>query len=470
MLARLPLRTRLVAGTVLLVALGLLVAGAAATAALRGYQLQRVDAQLAEAAASPVLRRDLDREQDGPRGGRGPRGRLPGELHRALLDAEGRVLVDADRGRSGGPELPALPAGEAARLGLRPFTVDDAGGDGQWRVVAVPLRAAGEPATLLVAADLGPLDDTVDRLVVFQVLLGALVLGGVGALGLVLVRSSLRGLVEVEQAATAVAGGRLDSRVPERHPATELGRLGRSFNRMVSQVQAAFAAREASEQRLRRFVADASHELRTPLTSIRGFAELYRQGAVREPEDVARALGRIEDEAVRMSGLVEDLLTLARLDEQRPLDLVDVDLAVVAADAVHDARAVQPSREVVLDVHGPVVVRGDDARLRQVAANLLTNALQHTPAEAAVRVTVRRDDDVVVLEVADEGPGMPPDAAARVFERFYRADASRTRASGGSGLGLSIVSSIVTAHGGRVELDTQVGRGAVFRVVLPGPR
>jgi two-component system OmpR family sensor kinase len=291
----------------------------------------------------------------------------------------------------------------------------------------------------------------------------------VSGLGYLVVRTSLRPLVDVEEAAAAVAAGDLDRRVPERDPRTEVGSLGASFNRMVAQVQAAFATRAESEARLRRVVADAGHELRTPLTSIRGFAELHRQGAVTEPAEVSRLLRRIEDEAVRMGLLVDDLQTLARLDQSRPLDLTDVDLAVLAADAVHDARAVQPDRPVELHVAGPVVVRGDDARLRQVLSNLLTNAQRHTPPATPVQVRVARCGGSAVVEVADDGPGMPPDVAARVFERFFRADASRTRASGGTGLGLSIVASLVEAHGGRVELETTPGAGATFRVLLPLP-
>jgi len=468
-LDRLPLRTRLVAGMVLLVAVGLLVAGAAATSALRSYQLERVDAQLMEAASSPVLRGDVG-DDDGPGpgpGGRGPRGRLPGELYRAVFDPDGTLLVDSDRGHHGGPDVPALTADQTQDRHRRPFSVDSTAGDGQWRAVAVPVQYAGEEATLVLASDLGQVDDVVARLVVLQVVIGVLVLAGITALGSVVVRTSLRGLVEVEQAATAVAGGQLESRVPERHPSTEIGRLGASFNRMVSQVQSAFASREASEQRLRRFVADASHELRTPLTSIRGFAELHGQGAVTEPEDVTRLLRRIEDEAKRMGLLVEDLLALARLDEHRPLHLEDVDLAALAEDAVHDAAAVQPERDIALEAEGPVVVRGDEARLRQVLTNLLSNACQHTPAETPVQVRVLTSQRGAVLEVVDHGPGMDEQTAGRAFERFYRADASRTRASGGSGLGLSIVAALVQAHGGSVELDTAPGRGATFRVVLP---
>jgi len=463
LLDRLSLRTRLVAGMVLLVAIGLLVAGAAATSALRSYQLARVDQQLVEAANSPIARQD----RVGGRGRAGPQARLPGELFRALLDESGAVIGTSASTADEGPRVPELTVAQARSRNLEPFTIPGADGRGQWRAVAVPVRAAGSTATLLLASDLGQVESTVDRLLALQLVIGALVLAGITGLGLVVVRSSLRSLVEVEEAAAAVAAGNLDRRVPERPPGTEVGKLGSSFNRMVTHVQTAFAAREASEQRLRRFVADASHELRTPLTSIRGFAELHRQGAVTDPADVSRLLLRIEDEATRMGLLVEDLLALARLDEQRPLQVADVDLAVLAADAVHDARAVQPSRPLSLHVPGPLVARGDEARLRQVFANLLANALQHTPPHTPVEVRLARRGTTGVVEIADSGPGMDADTARRAFERFYRADASRTRVSGGSGLGLSIVASLVQVHGGRVELDTAPGRGATFRVLLP---
>jgi two-component system OmpR family sensor kinase len=249
-----------------------------------------------------------------------------------------------------------------------------------------------------------------------------------------------------------------------------LGRIERSFRaQQASEEQA-----RASEERMRRFVADASHELRTPLTSIRGFAELHRQGAVHGREETGRIMQRIEAEATRMGLLVEDLLQLARLDQQRPLTLGPVDLAELAGDAVHDARAVQPDRPVSLlldeSLTDAPVVNGDEARLRQVIGNLVTNALTHTPVDA--RVTVRLSEDpadpgVVVLAVRDEGPGLAPADAERVFERFYRADSSRTRAAGGTGLGLSIVASLVAAHGGRVQLITAPGEGATFAVRLP---
>ena len=270
--------------------------------------------------------------------------------------------------------------------------------------------------------------------------------------------------------------------MPESDPRTEVGRLSLAFNAMLGQIESAFRAREASEssalaseERMRRFVADASHELRTPLTSIRGFAELYRQGAVPDPQSLDRVMRRVEDEAARMGLLVEDLLLLARLDQQRPLEHEPVDLLEVAGDAVHDARVLAPDRTIGLDLlgDGAPVVLGDERRLRQVVTNLVSNALTHTPAGTPVQVTVEvtaADADGaqrVLLAVADHGPGMTEQDRAQVFERFYRADPSRTRAAGGSGLGLSIVAALVAAHGGRVGVQSAPGEGSRFLVELP---
>jgi two-component system OmpR family sensor kinase len=240
-----------------------------------------------------------------------------------------------------------------------------------------------------------------------------------------------------------------------------------ALNAMLGQIEDAFSRRAASEERLRRFVADASHELRTPLTSIRGYAELFRQGASERPEDLANAMRRIEEEATRMGGLVEDLLLLARLDQGRPLEQVPVDLFRLATDAVADARAVSPDRTITLTGDGPVVVTGDEARLRQVAANLLGNAAVHTPPGTPVHVRVLAEDGQARLDVRDEGPGLPPGVGDRVFERFFRADAARSRATGGSGLGLSIVSAVAEAHGGGARLEAAPGPGAWFVVELP---
>jgi len=250
---------------------------------------------------------------------------------------------------------------------------------------------------------------------------------------------------------------------------------------MVGRIENAFRASErseasarSSEERMRQFVGDASHELRTPLTSIRGYAELYRQGAATSPEEIAGVLRRIEDQAARMGLLVDDLLLLARLDHQRPLERTPVDLAVLAVDAVHDAHAVAPDRAVGLrlppaqgDEPVAVPVLGDTPRLRQVIGNLLNNAITHTPQDTRIELRLRNDGGYAVLEVADAGPGLPPEQAQRVFERFYRADPSRGRDSGGTGLGLAIVAALVAAHGGRVEVDTAVGIGTTFRVLLP---
>jgi two-component system, OmpR family, sensor kinase len=288
------------------------------------------------------------------------------------------------------------------------------------------------------------------------------------------VHRSLRPLSEVERTAAAIAAGQLDRRVPTRDPRTEVGRLSLALNGMLAQIQSAMAASESSaekargsEERMRRFITDASHELRTPLTTIRGFAELYRQGAA---NDVEMLMSRIESESSRMGLLVEDLLLLARLDAQRPLDRRRVDLLVLASDAVHDARSIAPKRTITMEVFdgpGTPEVLGDEPRLRQVLSNLMTNALQHTPDTADVTVRVGTDDGTAVIEVCDKGPGMNVEDAHRVFERFYRADSSRARASGGTGLGLSIVDSLVYAHGGTVSVTTAPGQGCRFRVELP---
>jgi two-component system OmpR family sensor kinase len=325
-----------------------------------------------------------------------------------------------------------------------------------------------------VAIDLSDVSSTVRALTWSQVGLGAAVLLVLGIAGYAVVHRSLRPLVEVEQTAAAIAAGELDRRIPQRDPRTEVGRLSLALNGMLAQIQRAVASSESSaeqartsEDRMRRFITDASHELRTPLTTIRGFAELYRQGAAR---DVELLMNRIESESWRMGLLVEDLLLLARLDAQRPLERNRVDLLALASDSVHDARSVAPARDInmeVFDGPGTPEVLGDEARLRQVLSNLVSNALQHTPESAGIAVRVGTDGDNAVLEVCDEGPGMTGEDAQRVFERFYRTDSSRARASGGTGLGLSIVDSLVYAHGGTVSVTTAPGKGCRFTVNLP---
>ncbi|MFC6929222.1 sensor histidine kinase [Actinomadura yumaensis] len=236
---------------------------------------------------------------------------------------------------------------------------------------------------------------------------------------------------------------------------------------MLAQIEAAFREREASENRLRRFIADASHELRTPVATMRGYAELFRRGAADRPGDLAKAMRRIESEAERMGLLVDEMLLLARLDQGRPLERRPVDLAVLAADAVADAGAVEPGRPLTLDAAEPVIVSGDAERLRQVLANLLANVRRHTPAGTPAAVRAALDGDRAVIEVADQGPGLTEEQRAKVFERFYRADAARSRDHGGAGLGLSIVAAVAQAHGGTATVRSAPGEGAVFTVTLP---
>ena len=357
-------------------------------------------------------------------------------------------------------------------VGPVPITVGSVDhSDTKWRAVSV--RSA-HGRLITVAYDLSDFMHTDRSLAWLQLGIGAAVLLVLGLAIYAVVSQSLQPLMEVEQTAAAIASGQLDRRVPERDPRTEVGRLSLALNGMLAQIQAAVASSQtsaglarSSEDRMRRFITDASHELRTPLTTIRGFAELYRQGAV---SDIEQTMSRIESESRRMGLLVEDLLLLARLDAQRPLESQRVDLLALAADAVHDTRAIAPQRHISVDVvEGPGIpqVLGDEARLRQVLSNLMVNAVQHTPDTADITVRVGTKDGDAVLEVIDDGPGMEEQDAQRVFERFYRADSSRARSSGGSGLGLSIVDSLVRAHGGTVAVTTAPGQGCRFHVSLP---
>jgi two-component system, OmpR family, sensor kinase len=281
------------------------------------------------------------------------------------------------------------------------------------------------------------------------------------------IRRGLRPIDNMIDTAALIAAGDLSRRAESADPATEVGQLATALNAMLNRIEASFAAKEASEHRLRQFVADASHELRTPLTSIRGYAELYRTGAVSNGDALDRAMERIESEGIRMGKLVEDLLLLARLDQGRPLESKAVDVARVVSDAVMDARAIEPERPISYQSSGAALVLGDADRLRQVIGNLLTNARAHTGPSTPVHVGVQTRPTGVELTVTDEGPGIDPDQAAHIFDRFYRVDASRSRDRGGSGLGLSIVKSIVEAHGGAVALETEPGKGTMFRVTLP---
>jgi len=479
---RTPLRVKLVVVLLALVTVALVATGVAATAALRDYLVERVDSQLQSFSGEGGG--SLEREFTPPRG-RGARPGLPSAFYVLALDSSGAVVGELRaplRAGTAAPDVPPLTIEQVRDRAGTPFTVSDRSGDGsRWRVLVRPLLDGS--GSIVTALSLDEVDSTVGQLLGILLIVSLAVLVVLAGLAYAVVRSSLRPLEEVEDTAEAIAAGDLSRRVPDRDERTEVGRLSRALNGMLAQIESAFRSREASEaaarrseERMRRFVTDASHELRTPLTSIRGFAELYRQGAASAPADVPRLMRRIEDAAARMGLLVEDLLLLARLDQQRPLERRPVDLVAVATDAVHEARATDPRRRIdvlVLDEaagEAPVVL-GDDARLRQVAGNLVGNALTHTPAGTPVTVRVGTLDEGAhrwaVLEVADTGPGLAHEQAERVFERFYRADSSRARATGGTGLGLSIVSALVAAHGGTVGLTTAPGEGATFRVRLP---
>jgi two-component system OmpR family sensor kinase len=454
----------------LVVAVALAVMGTAGTVLLRGYLMGRTDAQLRVFAAG------ADRFRPPPTGlprnakHNGPE--LPSAFLVEVVSDAGsvdRVLRAPLGGQDPGPVL-RVPASQL-KVTDDPFSVRS--GSHSWRVLV--LRRSDGRFTV-VGVSLDNILPVVDQLTLIEILaaLGALTL--LIVIGARLVSGSLRPLDDIERSAASIAGGDLSQRVPGYRPGTEVGQLSAALNAMLGQIETAYRARaegEAkardSQERMRQFVADASHELRTPLTSIRGFADFYAQrGDDVDKESTERLMNRIRQESVRMTALVDDLLLLAHLDEQRGLDLAPVDLSSLAADAVHDFGALHQTRVLTLTTEqDPVVVHADEARTRQVIGNLLSNATRHTPDGTAVRVAVVTEDAQAHLSVADEGPGMTADQAARAFERFYRADPSRTRASGGAGLGLSIVAALVSAHGGRAEVTTGPGQGCVFHVWLP---
>lgn len=456
------LRARLLLGMGA-VALVLLVAAVASTRATERNLVRQVDQELERSI--PQLR--------GPRGriapqvsGEGP----PSALLVAVVN-EDRDLVRTLRLPStlaSTAEPPAITAAEAvARLGTGPFTVGTDGSDLRYRAV---VRAERFDQVLLFALPLEDVDQAVGRLMAIQALASVAILLALGLVTFWVLRLGVRPVQQMTATATAFGEGDLSARIPDSAPGTEAGELGVALNQMLGRIETAFDEQRRSEDRLRRFVADASHELRTPVTTIRGYAELYRHGGLGDEAALAEAMRRTEMEATRMGDLVADLLALARLDQGRPIDASPVDLTTLAVDAVADARAVDPDRPIELETNltaDSAIVIGDDAHLRQVLGNLVTNARVHTPPGTPLWVRVGTLPDHAVLEVADAGPGMAPADAERAFERFYRADPSRARAQGGSGLGLSIVQAVVDAHGGTTELVTAPGEGTTVRIRLP---
>ncbi|MCW2991642.1 MAG: integral rane sensor signal transduction histidine kinase [Solirubrobacterales bacterium] len=465
------LRSRLLVSVLGIAALGLVLLAAIVYAEQRSSLYSRLDTELRQAPDAMgrvLIDKAIGRGDDadglpprpgaqrGP-GARGPAGTLPPGTYGELRDASGKLIgspvtVGYDAGSTTGPKLPASPPHDKI------FT------SGHYRVLVQALPGG---ATIAVAVPTGETGDTLSQLLLVEglVILGVLAL--LGGVAWIVVRIGLLPLDRIGFTAGRIAGGDLSHRVESTDPRTEVGRLGVSLNAMLDRLEHAFAERQASEDRLRRFLADASHELRTPLSSIRGYAELYRMGATREPAELERSMQRIEDEAQRMGVLVEDLLTLARLDEIADAPHVEVDVGALARDAVDDARATAPDREITLQAEGAALVEGDADQLRQVLGNLVRNALVHTPAGTPIEVQAARENGEVRVEVRDHGPGLPDGDGEAIFERFWRAEHGRERGKDGAGLGLAIVAGIVDAHGGSVSARNAEDGGAAFVVTLP---
>ncbi len=496
----LSLRTRLVLGLMAVVAVGLGAAEITTYYSVRSFMLARVDEQV-EAARGPATARLLDERfregqgviiqggavrgttgttTEGPqvsgdetRPGTPPRG-APQNFQASIPPgtyAEVRYNGDTeDRATSFGfdqtypvPELPDDAAlGEA---GQRVFTVDAVEGSQHFRVSASALPNG--VGTLLVAVPMTEYDKTMERLQLVGLVATVGVLVALGAVAFWLVKLGLKPLDEFAATAASVAAGDMTQRMPVASGNTEIGRLGIAMNEMLDDLHDSFQRRDRSEQQLRRFLADASHELRTPLTSIRGYAELFGRGASTRPEDLAKVMGRITQQSERMSLIVEDLLLLARLDQDRPLASEPVDLEGIARDVVEVARDREPGRTISFRAEGPARLTGDPDRIYQVVNNLVSNALVHTPGEAAVEVALSGGGGGVTLEVRDTGPGIAPEDHEHVFEPFYRSSSGRARKDGGSGLGLAIVRAIVEAHRGTVSVANRDPHGAAFTVRLP---
>ncbi len=466
---RASLRSQLVAIMMSLMLVALTATGAGTLALVHSYLQGQVDDKLKAAVGTARQQQSFSQLQD-----QNPN--VPTD-YSLVLFIPGQPTLIFGGSKSSRPAISSITPDEARSRNEAPFEVG--GTDGRnWRVVAVNvLDGSQRAAVVVIGLPLYPVDSVMEH--------ATLVVVGVGLLTLVLaffiatwtVTRSFRPLARVEKTAAAIAAGDLSRRVEVENPDTEVGRLSRSLNAMLAHIESAFAARTASEAKMRRFAADASHELRTPLVTIRGYSELYRHGALATPEDVATAMGRIESEAKRMGAMVEDLLLLARIDEQRPLQRKPVDLLLLAHDAVVDTQASDRSRVISLrgldgDAGAPAPVMGDESKLRQVIGNLVGNALRYTPDGSPIELAVGLRTDPAgalrsVVEVRDHGPGVPEDEADRIFERFYRADTSRTRETGGSGLGLAIVAAIVGSHSGSVRVQPTDGGGATLVISLP---
>jgi two-component system OmpR family sensor kinase len=479
----LSLRTRLVVLLVTLAVLGLAAADFASYQALHNYLYDRVDQQL-ESAVVPVSTFLAHHAGDGEAAaglagpGPGEGGALggpnPGGSHLpdtayGQLRIGGEVVAHTNSSFFGEevpiPQVPSNLAAAASSESISPVTVGERGGGSeQFRIAAVEFEGGIES---IVAVPLGDTNATLSHLALIELVVSGAILIALGLAAWWLVGVGLRPLRRMGEVAGQIAAGDLSRRVEPEDDRTEVGRLGRSLNAMLVQIEAAFAERAAGERRLRRFLADASHELRTPLASIRGYSELYRLGAARDPAEVERAMSRIESESARMGGLVDDLLTLARIDEVREPAREPLDLRELLEDARDDARAAAPERQIALNPTGPVAIEADGDALRRVFGNLLRNAIVHTPEETPIELSLETTEARAIVSVRDHGPGLPPGDPGAVFERFWRDSDSRGRDDGGAGLGLAIVAALVNAHGGTVDATNPPDGGALFTVRLP---
>ena len=481
-LSQWSLRNRLVLGVVILSTLGFTASGLVAQKQIESFLIHQIDDQLINVASGSLPRVSLagivnDDEYQERRGRQErdkddvpqtPLDRVPTSISLTLLNATGEIVggIGGDLNSvSVRDYIGGYSPADVAKFQGRPFTIEATGEN--FRVLALPLPSGLGSVT--IAQSLNDVDRTLSRLQWLFFFIGLVIVSLIALASRTMIKVGLKPLSEVENTAERIAEGDLSARLPEAKSTTEVGRLTTSLNTMLSRIEESFALRKASEDKLRRFVADASHELRTPLTAIRGFAELHRQGAVVGEEDTKQLLARIEGESIRMGSLVEDLLLLARLDQSREMESLPVDIAAVTRDAVASAQAAGPSHPISLTADvSELYILGDKNRIHQVVANLLANAKTHTPDGTKITVSITRSEDGVRISVTDNGPGLSEDDQKRIFERFYRADSSRVRVDGeGSGLGLSIVDAVMQAHGGNVSVSSELGKGATFVLFFP---
>ncbi|MEJ6627371.1 MAG: HAMP domain-containing sensor histidine kinase [Actinomycetes bacterium] len=473
------LRNRLILATLALATIAIAASDFAASSSLRTFLISQADSQLNEVVQTSMLRLDRagidsaipdeDEDKNSFQPLR-PLGAVPTTTAVTLLDLDGNIV-----GRIGGEfanpidltEFKKLtPAEVRSHEGL-PFTIP--GDDGQPDIRAIARLLPSGEGTVVISVALDSVEKTVAGLTGIFILISFIVLISIGIVARSLIKLTLKPLNQIEATAAAIAEGDLSARLPEVNSRTEVGRLTGSLNTMLSRIEESFVVRTESENKLRRFVADASHELRTPLTAIRGFAELHRQGAVVGEVKTKELISRIEKESIRMSSLVEDLLLLARLDQSRELTFDPVDINYLVKEAVASAQAAGPSYEIsISSTSDEVFVLGDSMRIHQAIANLLANTRTHTPAGTKIVVNILQDDIETKISISDNGPGLSEADQKRVFERFFRADPSRVRASGeGSGLGLAIVDAVMSAHSGSVEVKSKLGEGATFTIIFP---